>query len=120
MSTFVLVHGSWHGAWCWERIVPMLEEAGHRVIVIDLPAHGTDHTPLIEVNLKSYTDCLSSVLDKEPEKVILVGHSMAGVVREPIICCDIRKSFMQLMYLFKFIGLISSQIHSRLCMFYLI
>lgn len=80
MSTFVLVHGSWHGAWCWERIVPMLEEAGHRVIVIDLPAHGTDHTPLTEVNLKSYTDCLSAVLDKESEKVILVGHSMAGVV----------------------------------------
>ncbi|CAM4514670.1 hypothetical protein FHS16_005987 [Paenibacillus endophyticus] len=80
MSTFVLVHGSWHGAWCWERIVPILEEAGHRVIVIDLPAHGKDHTPLTEVNLKSYTDCLSAVLDKESEKVILVGHSMAGVV----------------------------------------
>ncbi|CAM4514738.1 alpha/beta fold hydrolase [Paenibacillus endophyticus] len=80
MSTFVLVHGSWHGAWCWERIVPMLEEAGHRVIAVDLPGHGIDHTPLTEVNLKSYTDCLSAVLDKESEKVILIGHSMAGVV----------------------------------------
>ena len=80
MSTFVLVHGSWHGAWCWERIIPMLEKAGHRAIAIDLPAHGTDHTPLAEVNLKSYTDRLSAVLEKESEKVILLGHSMAGVV----------------------------------------
>jgi pimeloyl-ACP methyl ester carboxylesterase len=58
----------------------MLEEAGHRVIAIDLPAHGKDHTPIAEVNLKSYTDCLSAVLEQQSEKVILVGHSMAGVV----------------------------------------
>ncbi|MDR6550364.1 alpha/beta fold hydrolase [Paenibacillus qinlingensis] len=80
MSTFVLVHGSWHGAWCWERIVLMLEEAGHRVIALDLPGHGQDHTPLAEVNLKSYTDHLNAILEKESEKVILVGHSMAGLV----------------------------------------
>ena len=33
MSTFVLVHGAWHGAWCWDKVVPLLERAGHRVPV---------------------------------------------------------------------------------------
>ncbi|NIK68365.1 alpha/beta fold hydrolase [Paenibacillus sp. BK720] len=80
MSTFVLVHGSWHGAWCWEKIIPRLEEAGHRVIALDLPGHGQDHTPVSQVNLKSYTDKLSAILEKESGKVILVGHSMAGLV----------------------------------------
>lgn len=80
MSTFVMVHGSWHGAWCWEEIIPMLEEAGHRVIALDLPGHGQDNTPMSEVNLKSYTDHLSNILDRESEKVILIGHSMAGLV----------------------------------------
>ncbi|CAM3581070.1 alpha/beta fold hydrolase [Paenibacillus lupini] len=80
MSTFVFVHGSWHGAWCWERITPMLENLGHKVIAFDLPGHGDDHTPVAEINLKSYTDSLSAILEKETEKVILVGHSMAGVV----------------------------------------
>ncbi|RED37388.1 alpha/beta fold hydrolase [Paenibacillus sp. VMFN-D1] len=80
MSTFVLVHGSWHGAWCWENIIPKLEEEGHRVIAFDLPGHGQDQTPFSEINLKSYTDRLIAVLEKETEKVILVGHSMAGMV----------------------------------------
>ena len=34
----VLVHGAWHGAWCWERVVPLLEAAGHRAVVVDLPS----------------------------------------------------------------------------------
>lgn len=80
MSTFVLVHGSWHGAWCWEKITPMLENAGHRVIAFDLPGHGLDQTAVSEIDLKDYTDCLTAVLEAESEKVILVGHSMAGMV----------------------------------------
>lgn len=80
MSTFVLVHGSWHGAWCWEKIIPMLENAGHRVVAFDLPGHGLDRTAVSDIDLKSYTDRLSAVLEAESEKVILVGHSMAGMV----------------------------------------
>ena len=37
MSTYVLVHGAWHGSWCWEKVVPLLEGAGHQVEVLDLP-----------------------------------------------------------------------------------
>jgi pimeloyl-ACP methyl ester carboxylesterase len=80
MSTYVLVHGAWHGEWCWDRIIPLLQDAGHRVITLDLPGHGKDKTPPSEVTLKHYTDSLCEILDKESERVILVGHSMGGLV----------------------------------------
>ena len=37
---FILVHGGFHGAWCWERLVPELEACGHKALAIDLPGHG--------------------------------------------------------------------------------
>ncbi|ULE35186.1 alpha/beta fold hydrolase [Mycobacterium sp. IDR2000157661] len=37
MSTFAMVHGAWHGAWCWDRLTPELEALAHRVVVMDLP-----------------------------------------------------------------------------------
>ncbi|NBD25645.1 alpha/beta fold hydrolase [Paenibacillus glycinis] len=79
MSTFVLVHGSWHGAWCWDKVVPLLQNAGHRVVAIDLPGHGLDTMPVQEITLQDYTDRLCSVLDNETEQVILVGHSSGGL-----------------------------------------
>src|SRR6185436_4679232 len=42
MATFALVHGSWHGAWCWERLEPELAARGHRAIAIDLPIEDPD------------------------------------------------------------------------------
>lgn len=80
MSTFVLVHGSWHGAWCWYKIVPLLEQAGHKAIAVDLPGHGRDWTAPGEVTLQSYVESISRVLDEQAEPVILVGHSRGGIV----------------------------------------
>ena len=37
MSTFVFVHGAWHGAWCWSRLLPEMEARGHQSVVMDLP-----------------------------------------------------------------------------------
>jgi hypothetical protein len=37
MTTFALVQGGWHGAWCWERLIPLLQQAGHDVVTMDLP-----------------------------------------------------------------------------------
>ena len=51
---FVLIHGAWHGAWCWEKVVPLLKEAGHQVHTIDLPGLGEDQTPISEVTLDAY------------------------------------------------------------------
>ena len=80
MSTFVLVHGASHGAWCWKKVVPFLVTEGHTVVAPDLPAHGQDRTPIADVTLKAYTDRVCQVLDDQTESVILVGHSMGGIV----------------------------------------
>lgn len=80
MSTFLLVHGAWHGAWCWYKVIPLLEQHGHTVIAPDLPSHGRDRTDPSRVTLSSYTDCIAAILDARSEPVILVGHSMGGIV----------------------------------------
>ncbi len=80
MSTFVLVHGSWHGAWCWYKVIARLQAAGHRVIAPDLQSLGADKTPLAEVTLKSWTDTVVAALDCADEPVILVGHSRGGIL----------------------------------------
>jgi pimeloyl-ACP methyl ester carboxylesterase len=80
VATFVLVHGAWHGAWCWFKVIPLLEQAGHAVVALDLPSHGIDRTPLEDVSLESYAESVCRALDACREPVMLVGHSMGGVV----------------------------------------
>jgi pimeloyl-ACP methyl ester carboxylesterase len=80
MSTFVLVHGAWGGAWCWFRIIPLLQNAGHLVVAPDLPSHGIDRTPTASVSLEVYAERVGEVLDACAEPVVLVGHSMGGIV----------------------------------------
>lgn len=80
MGKFVLVHGAWHGAWAWEKVVPLLEEAGHEVEAFDLPGHGDDGTPIPEVSLQAYADRACEALDASSEPAVLVGHSMGGIV----------------------------------------
>lgn len=80
MSTFVLIHGGWTGGWCWEKVAPILERVGHRVIAPDLPGRGGDRTPLGEITLQRYVDRVLAVLDSAPEPAVLVGHSSSGAV----------------------------------------
>lgn len=80
MSTYVLIHGSWHGAWCWYKIIPLLEQAGHKAIALDLPGHGRDWTAARDVSMQSYVDSVCKILDAQSEPVILVGHSRGGIV----------------------------------------
>lgn len=80
MSTYILVHGAWHGAWCWQKLVPLLAAKGHKVIAPDLPGLGQDKTPVKEVSFKSYTDRIGDLVLKQDGPVILVGHSMAGMI----------------------------------------
>jgi pimeloyl-ACP methyl ester carboxylesterase len=79
MSVFVMVHGAWHGSWCWQKIVPLLEAKGHSVAAPDLPAHGDDPTPMSDVSLQAYADRVCAVVDAQSEPVVLVGHSLGGV-----------------------------------------
>jgi pimeloyl-ACP methyl ester carboxylesterase len=80
MKTFVLIHGSWHSAWNWHRVIPILEKLGHKSIAIDLPGMGRDKTPISDVKMKSTVNKLCALLDSIPDKVILVGHSKNGVL----------------------------------------
>ena len=80
MSTFLLVHGAWHGAWCWKTLIPLLESDGCRVIAPDLPGHGNDRTPVNDISLDSYVQRIILELEKLEDEVILVGHSMGGII----------------------------------------
>jgi pimeloyl-ACP methyl ester carboxylesterase len=79
MASYILLHGAWHGAWCWEKVIPLLKANGHKVFAPDLPGHGNDKTPLKAITFNSYIDCVRPYIERSDEQVILVGHSMAGV-----------------------------------------
>lgn len=79
-KTYILIHGAWHGAWCWKKVVPLLEAKGNRVLAIDLPGHGDDKTPVATVTLNDYVQKVVGVATAQTGPVVLVGHSMAGVV----------------------------------------
>jgi len=76
----VLVHGSFHGAWCWQRLLPLLHAAGHEAETLDLPASGDDPAPADAANLASYVERVGEVLARQPGPVVLVGHSMGAIV----------------------------------------
>jgi pimeloyl-ACP methyl ester carboxylesterase len=80
MARFVLVHGAWHGAWCYEKLVPALEARGHDALAIDLPGHGSDATPPRDATLGSYVRRVGEALARAPEPAVLLGHSMGGVI----------------------------------------
>jgi pimeloyl-ACP methyl ester carboxylesterase len=80
MARFVLVHGAYGGAWCWEEVSPRLESAGHDIETLDLPGAGADETPVEEITLDLCAERVCELLARREEPAILVGHSMGGVV----------------------------------------
>lgn len=76
MAAFVLVHGAWHGAWCWDELLPLLP--GHAEAV-DLPGHGADTTPVAGCTLDAYVTRVVEALERVPEPAVLVGHSLGGI-----------------------------------------
>jgi pimeloyl-ACP methyl ester carboxylesterase len=82
MSTFLLVHGAWHSGRCWERVVPLLESAGHRVLAPSLTGYGDKaHLLSAEVGLDTHVDDIVTLINEEDlSEVVLVGHSYAGLV----------------------------------------
>jgi pimeloyl-ACP methyl ester carboxylesterase len=71
---FVLIHGGFHGAWCWERVIPELRQLGHQAVAIDLPQHGERGLdPTSSVDERS-----AAILDVLQPGDVLVGHSGGG------------------------------------------
>ncbi|ONK55323.1 uncharacterized protein A4U43_UnF5020 [Asparagus officinalis] len=87
----VLVHGEGFGAWCWYKIIPLLEEAGLLPVALDLAGSGMDHTDTNSITtLAEYSKPLINFLQSLPddEKVILVGHSCGGAsISYALECC---------------------------------
>ncbi|MET7683767.1 alpha/beta hydrolase family protein [Streptomyces sp. NPDC005423] len=82
MSTYLLVHGAWHSGACWERVVPLLTAAGHRVFTPSLTGYG-DRAHLLGpgVGLDDHVDdVVRLIVEEDLTEVVLVGHSYAGLV----------------------------------------
>jgi pimeloyl-ACP methyl ester carboxylesterase len=77
MARYVLVHGAFGGAWCWDPVIPALEAGGHTVVALDLPGGGDDQAPVEEITLAT---CAARVCEVLTEPSILVGYSMGGIV----------------------------------------
>lgn len=82
MASFVLVHGAWHGAWCWARVLPRLRAGGHVAHAATLTGSG-DRSHLLSADIRLAThvqDVVATVEAEELADVVLVGHSYAGLV----------------------------------------
>ncbi len=76
--TIVLVHGAWHGAWCWQRLVAVLEDRQCAVRTVELPS--VDAGPNVTVGLESDAAAVRAVVDEVDGPVLLCGHSYGGMV----------------------------------------
>ena len=73
MSSFVLVHGAWHGGWCWDALVPHLTEQGHQAMAVELPCEDR------AANFDDYAAVVIDAVRSCTEPVTIVGHSMGAI-----------------------------------------
>jgi len=82
MANFVLVHGAWHGGWCWQRVTSLLQQQGHRVHAVTLTGLGERaHLLAPAITLDTHIDDVISAIEvEELHDVILAVHSYAGMI----------------------------------------
>lgn len=80
MKHYVLVHGAWGEGSEFEAVAKTLSADGSTVITPDLPGHGNNYSPIPKVTMDAYVQRVIEVINDLDEKVVLVGHSLAGVV----------------------------------------
>ncbi len=82
MADFLLVHGAWHGAWCWRRVLPLMAQAGHRVHAVTLTGVGERaHLLSPAIDLETHISDVMGAMDaEEMDSVVLVVHSYAGML----------------------------------------
>ena len=97
---FVLVHGAWHGGWCWRRVADRLTAAGHRAFCPTLTGLGErQHLLSRDVNLDTHVNDVLGLLEAEElSDVVLVGHSYGGIVITGV-AARARERLRQLVYL---------------------
>jgi pimeloyl-ACP methyl ester carboxylesterase len=89
MANFLLVHGAWHGAWCWQRVLPLLFQEGHRAHAVTLTGVGERaHLLRPGIDLDTHIQDVIAVMDAEElDDVILVVHSYAGMIGTAVADC---------------------------------
>ena len=82
MADFLLVHGAWHGAWCWRDVTTALVRAGHRAHAVTLTGLGERaHLLHAGIDLQTHVqDVVAAIESEEMQQVVLVGHSYAGML----------------------------------------
>ena len=82
MANFVLVHGAWHGGWCWQRVALLLQHQGHRVHAVTLTGLGERaHLLSPAITLDTHIDDVISAIEvEELHDVVLAVHSYAGMI----------------------------------------
>jgi hypothetical protein len=86
MAAFALVHGGWHGGWCWDRLAAELTRRGHRTVAPDLPAGDPS------AGAAEYAAVVTAAL-AGAEDVVLVAHSLAGL------CAPLVRPVRRIVYL---------------------
>lgn len=74
MTTFGLVHGAWHGAWCWDLVAQELRRRGHRAVAVDLPTEDG------AAGAEQYAETVIAALGPDVDDLVLVGHSLGGLI----------------------------------------
>ena len=103
-KNYVFIHGAWHGSWCFDRYVTKKMHQGHNIFTLDLPGHyANNNFNFKDITLNSYVDYVSNFIKKNINgKVILVGHSMGGIVISQV-AENIPLNISDLVYLCAFI-----------------
>lgn len=79
MTTFALIHGAWHGAWCWDPLIPELERRGHRAVTVDLPCDDPSATTMDNATLVAEALAAAHTDSDSGDDVVVVGHSLGGI-----------------------------------------
>lgn len=87
MPTIVLVHGAWHGSWCWsENVIPRFEENGYRCVAVELPGHDRVGTSSrLWHTVGAYVSHVEKEIAKIDGPIVLIGHSMGGLVIQRVV-----------------------------------
>jgi pimeloyl-ACP methyl ester carboxylesterase len=80
MKTIILIHGAWHSAWCWNKVIPLIQASGARVIAPEISWEDSDTRTVNNNAVSAYVEDLCKLVTRGQEPVILAAHSLGGVV----------------------------------------
>ncbi len=80
VKNYVLVHGAWQAPYVWDSVKTTLIKEGNNVTVVELPGHGSDQTVPSTITLNLYVTTVLNAISQINGKVILVGHSLGGMI----------------------------------------